>query len=445
MSSLVDRSPMKHRDKLRICHIRAADSAVSTGLDAVGEPITTVMDLGSRAEFLEAATGLTPKIAAAAYGDNLRLSGQRSGEVLLEGWQRWLIDVAGGGLVDVRVMSCGFVDVASTVRLLEDLYYEHLEGEPTQWDSMSVELGLSTDSTKPHHQIVMLPASLDVPSWDLIQRLIYRADLEANPEYSSIARPDELNRRPQQSASVGSFGSVLWNQQHYVETGVVLSAALVVSAVESLRLSRAAAHQALRRLHSLSDRDVDVYSTSKARQNLRYELVDSHETISRLEAELTFGADASATITPLLPSLRVEAYHQALHQAVGVSQQTQLVDRMLARLRAGSEAELAALQSVEGGIAQLRTRRWSIAAQVLAGLTIPITLLLAYFGVSTNDVPEETSMFDVSHHWPAYLLTGLLVLGAASLLLVLWLIDRRRLHRSQRRLRAAADLGGLAP
>ncbi|MEM9654396.1 MAG: hypothetical protein AAGA65_20050 [Actinomycetota bacterium] len=263
---------------------------------------------------------------------------------------------------------------------------------------------------------------------------------DANLDFSSIGRPDELNRRPGQIAAVGGFGSVLWRQQSYVEAGVVLSASLIVSAVASLRETRAAAHAALRDLHSLSEADVDLYSTSESRRNLRYQLVASHETISRLEAELTFGAEASATITPLLPSLRVEAYHRTLYEAADITRQAHLVDRMLARLRASSEAELSALQTVESGLAQLRVRRWSIAAQVLAAITIPLTLLLAYFGVSTSDVSDESSITDFGAYWVPYTITGILVLGAALLLVALWLVDRRRMRDAGPHLRAATEL-----
>ena len=98
-----------------------------------------------------------------------------------------------------------------------------------------------------------------------------------------------------------------------------------------------------------------------------------------------------------------------------------LVDRMLGRLRAGAEAELSALGTVENSLSALRTRRWSIGAQTLAAVTIPLSLLFAYFGVSTGDATRDTSIVDLQQHWPIY--AGLVALVTS---IVLQLRDRRR-------------------
>ena len=192
------------------------------------------------------------------------------------------------------------------------------------------------------------------------------------------------------------------------------------------------AHSALKDLHRRSTTDGETYRTPSARRQLRRELVDTQETLSFLEAELTFGAEASTTITPLLPSLRIESYHQALHHIAGIREHAAGVDRMLSRLRASAGDELASVQNAEAIINDLRVRRWSIAAQALAGITIPISLLLTFFGTSTTDVDRQTSLFDLSEYWPAYTAVGLLVTAIGTIVLVMQLRDRRRIPQSSR-------------
>jgi hypothetical protein len=93
--------------------------------------------------------------------------------------------------------------------------------------------------------------------------------------------------------------------------------------------------------------------------------------------------------------------------------------RLQSYVDAGVVLSASWIVSAIAGLAQLRVRRWSIAAQVLAAVTIPLTLLLAYFGVSTSDVSDETSIPDFGAYWVPYMITGILVLGSALLLVAL--------------------------
>lgn len=164
----------------------------------------------------------------------------------------------------------------------------------------------------PFHQLVFVPDSEPEPTWETIQRLIYRADLDAIEEHSSIGHPDEINRRPGQLAAVGSFGSVMWGIQDYVESSLIASAALTVAALACVRDIR---RQALAQLSGFQTGQPD--------------LVEARRALSWMEVELTFGAEAWATVSPLLPSLRVESYHQALFAASDVEQQTRLAAECL--------------------------------------------------------------------------------------------------------------------
>ncbi|MEM7341612.1 MAG: hypothetical protein AAF467_23390 [Actinomycetota bacterium] len=382
--------------------------------------------------FVDATDGIAPRIAAVAHRSQIELAGARWAERETD-WMRLRVDVAGGGLVDVRLIATPWRSLTDTLHLLEDLYYEEIEGEPTIWDASDIDdPGEPPDRVQPMHQVVLLPDGHAEPDWNLWQRLIYRFDDDARREFTSISQPAELNRRFGQVAAVGAYGTVLWQQQADVEQGVVVSAALNVSAVSSLQQTRALAHAALSDLHRNATTSDDAYLTSARRRQLRSELVGTQETLSALEAELTFGAEASTTIRPMLPSLRIESYHGALYEAAGIRDQAIGVERMLQRLRASVGDELATLQNAEAIISELRVRRWSLGAQLLAGITVPLSLVLAYFGVATTDVDRESSLLDLDLYWPIYSAVALLI-GAVGLLVMasqMW--DRRRIPRSGR-------------
>ncbi len=439
--NLAATSPLLRRDLLRVVQVRATRSADASGLDAVGEPLTTAFDFGRLNSFIDATEGIAPRVAASCRRSELKLTGARWSGTRPVDWMRLRVDVAGGGLVDVRLLAVSWESVTDTLALQEDLYYEDLQGEPTDWDHQAIEdPGTAPERVEPMHQIVLLPDSYDEPDWGLWQRLIYRFGDDARSEFTSITRPPELNRRLGQIAAVGTYGTVLWRVQGDVEQGAIISAALNVSALSSLQQTRALAHTTLKGLHQRVAGDDNSYLTAGVRRQLRRELVQTQETLSFLEAELTFGAEASATIAPLLPSLRVESYHQALYDAAGIHHQATGVDRMLGRLRASVGDELAALENAETIINELRVRRWSIGAQALAAITIPLSLLLAFFGTNSADVDRNTSLFDLNHYWPIYTFVLALVAAVGLMIVILQHRDRRRMPRPRRDARRPATI-----
>lgn len=370
---LVGESPLFSRHLLRVCQVRATWSSDASGLDAVGAPLTDAFDFGRLNSFIDTTEGIAPRLAAAVHQHDLELAGSRWTGGRSADWMRLRLDVAGGGLVDVRLIALPWESLTDSLALLEDLYYEELSNEPDQWDTQAVsDPGATPDRVEPMHQIVFLPDDHDEPEWGLWQRLIYRFDDDARREFTSITQPAELNRRPGQVAAVGTYGTVLWRLQSDVEQGIVISAALNVSALSSLQRTRALTHTTLKDLHRKAAQSDASFPTPALRRQQRHELVGIQETLSFLEAELTFGAEASATIAPLLPSLRIESYHQALYEAAGIQDQAAGVDRMLGRLRASVGDELAALENAETIVRELRVRRWSIGAQALAAVTVPL-------------------------------------------------------------------------
>jgi len=230
------------------------------------------------------------------------------------------------------MISTEWRSLGDAISLLEDLSYEVIKGEPTEWDNQyvdgsgqqsPVESGLG-----PFHQLVFIPDGHEEPDWEAIQRLVYRADLDAIEEQSSIRHPAELNRRPSQLAAVGRFGSVLWGLQDYLETSLVVSASLAVAATSTLRsVQRSARH------HLLAARELlraAPGQTDSDPERLRH-------AAATLGIDLAIGAESQSTITDLLPSLRVDAFHQALFDASDLRPQIDSANKLLERLLAAVE------------------------------------------------------------------------------------------------------------
>lgn len=310
-------SPLDNRTDLRICHVRAIAAPSATG---PGASIFNAFDLGRLANGLSSADNLAPQLQATTHRASLELAGDRWGTGRPVSWQRHRLLIAGGGIADVRLISTPWESVTDTIGLLEDLNYETIRGEPSEWDEIhSGKHDEPVSSVQPFHHLVFVPDDQNEPSWETIQRLVYRADLDAIEEQSSISHPEELNRRPGQLAAVGRFGSVLWGLQDYVEASMVLSAAMTVSAASVAATVRRAAHD------HLHNHRANLAGQEAAGGQLR-------QAISELGLDLTFGAEAQATIDHLLPSLRVNAFHRALYLAANVRAQIDLAARMLDRL-----------------------------------------------------------------------------------------------------------------
>lgn len=416
---------------MRVCQVRAVPSATSGRLEISGRPLTEGLEFGSRAAYLDQSAQLVPRIAASSQRTNLRLNGEFYGAFTVPLWRRFRINIAGSDPVDLRILDLPFESTSRLLLLLEDLYYEKVGGEPPEWDESCIEdVGEEILGQDVYHQLVFLPTHIVTPNWDTIQRLVYRADLPAMKERSSIAYPDELNKRPGRGAAVSRICSVVWDQQEYIESSLVLSACLIVSSTATVRRTQHSTYIAMQRLHP-EIYDENRYSSAASRDELRKELVAVQENISDSQAALTFGADSYSTILPMVRSIRVAGYHDTLYESSGLTAQVQLVDRMLRRLQRSAEAELAAVSAVESTISEQRIRRWTVFAQVIATVAIPLTLLLSFFGINSSDVDPHTSILSLARYWGVYLIFVIMVLSTIVTYVSVRRTDRNRIPRSR--------------
>jgi hypothetical protein len=318
------------------------------------------------------------------------------------------------------------------IELLEDCYYLDLQINRETIDNY---LGKLMERFVPDHSgaLELLPerhqvafgASLpEKECEDTVQRIIYRQNLPYRKQYSSISYPPELNRRPGQNAGVGPYVSAICGHLNDVENSALVSAVQGVASAARLREIRQAAYEAVASFRHVEQAPIPV-------PRRRRTLEDLADRLSHLELELSHSVEATADIGLLVPSLRVESYHVALFDAMRLSQRADIAARMLERLDSSINAGISTVQSIERRADEARRLRWSVAVGFISTVAIPLTLLLAFFGVNTTEIKPGRSMFDGSY-LGAYLMLTLILLAGALPSVILYLQQRRRRNGEDR-------------
>ena len=344
----------------------------------------------------------------------------------------WLFRLPAGQIVaslslDLRCEAGEIID------LLEDCYFDDVHvGEQTAESyacSLARQLGAECDAgdgfLPERHQMVFSRDLVPEDYEDLAQRLIYRADLPYRKDFSSIRYPPELNRRPGWLAAVGPYVSVICGQADFLENAIFISAVQGVAAAAQLRAIRQAAYADVALFRSL-----EAQSSTRDRRRTLERIADQ---LGDLELELSYGVEATADLGLLVPSLRVESFHNALYDSIGLASKAATAGRMLQRLSAAIGAELTAIESIERRADDNRRLRYAIAVGFVSAVAIPASLILAFLGINASQVSSHRSMFSV-HYLDMYVAVGALILVGGVLSLGLWVRHRReaRQHRATR-------------
>ena len=303
----------------------------------------------------------------------------------------WLFRLPSGQIVAALSLDahCELVD---TIDLLEDCYFGDVQIGGTPRRAVRAGPGgparrgrraPSTDFLPERHQIVFdeHPGADDCE--DLVQRLIYRADLPYRKEYSAIRYPAELNRRPGWLAAVGPYVSVVCGHPDFIENAIFLSAVQAVAAAAQLRAIRQAAYADVRLFRDLEAAAGHHPGPPPRRWN---SIADQ---LGDLELELSYSVEASADLGLLVPSLRAESFHNALYESMGLAGKAVTAGRMLQRLGAAISAELTAIESIERRADENRRVRYAVAVGFVSAVAIPASLILAFLGINASQVQLE--------------------------------------------------------
>lgn len=339
--------PFADRQVIRVTNVYGTSWQVGAGTqEAV--PLADSLRFGRLTRFYRASADQLPVVLAQLSVDPAAVRCPRwRGTAIVDG-RIWLFSVPPGqvatGLsLDVDCSLLGVID------LLEDCYYldttigEHDLETVLMTEARSRGVLVDCPRLAPElHQLVFARKQTGVDTTDLLQRVIYRADLPYRPEYSAIAYPRELNRRPSTIAAVGPYVSVLCGQQDYLENAVFTSAVRAVASAVRAREIRDAAHYDLRQFRAAEVAHLNTHHRRHALERITDDL-------TRLELDLSVSVEAPRDLGALVPSLRAVGYHQQVYDASGLGERAATVGQMLRRLEATIRAELSRSRAPNAG------------------------------------------------------------------------------------------------
>ena len=190
-----------------------------------------------------------------------------------------------------------------------------------------------------------------------------------------------------------------------------------VAAAAQLRAIRQAAYEDVRLFRSLEA----VPGRTRERRRMLERIADQ---LGDLELELSYSVEATADLGLLIPSLRIESFHNALYDSMGLAGKAATAGRMLQRLDSAISAELTAIESIERRADDNRRLRYAIAVGFVSVVAIPAGLILAFLGINASQVSPHASMF--SHRYlAAYIAVAALIAIGVGLSLAMWVQQRR--------------------
>lgn len=434
--------PVADRPYHRLTALYALDCTPSTGANSSSS--ADHLRLGRLERFYRDSDGQTPNVLHYVdyAGHDLELL-RAAGRTQVERCRLWLFSLPYGGVV--AGLSVDFsADMRGAIALLEDTYYTDMTIQASPLIDLcrnchpNLRKALSQAKLASHtHQILflahrgegMLPGRFrpraESRRHDVLQRLVYRADLPYKPEYSQIRFPSEPNRRPGAVVAVSPYVTVVAGQQDYIENGMLLSAVQGVGSAHLVSRIRRDAYEALS--------DLRRFEREEARLGLRRGRLGSlSDVLSRQELELSFGVDAYESLGSLVPSQRLVEFHRVLFDALELPEESETTGKMLERLSGAISASHAAVKTIERKDDERRRLKWSLAIGFVSAIAIPLGIAFGFFGSSVAEVNRRASIFDWSQYHGLYLFIAGVLLSAVLIFAVTWLFTRFEQRRERR-------------
>lgn len=219
------------------------------------------------------------------------------------------------------------------------------------------------------------------------------------------------------------YVSVVYGHSDFIENAVFLSAVQAVGAAAQLRAIRQAAYADVA-CPVTSRRPGAPPATGAACWN------ESPTSSAIWNWSCPTASKPPPTSALLVPSLRVESFHDALYESMNLASKAVTAGRMLERLARAIDAELTAIETIERRADENRRIRYAVAVGFASAVAIPASLILAYLGINASQVSSARSMFS-SHYLGMYLTIAGLIVIAVLRSAGLWLQQRRvaRQHR----------------
>lgn len=287
------------------------------------------------------------------------------------------------------------------------------------------------------HQIIFAPSYKGRQPLNQVQAtpILYRAEPPFRPEFLEIREPLGLNPTDETKRGlVTPYTSLLVGHHEYIKNSVFLTAVQAVGTSARFRQIWHKAHGRVREFRIILQEQLGVQR--------RADMEKLADELGNLELELSFSVETSSDLGLLIPTLRSVSFHRELYAAMELQERADRVSRMFTRLESSIRSELTAIDIRDNKKNDRRRLRWNFALNLLGVVVVPISLLLAFFGVSTKDVEGESSMYDIHRYQWEYLSVGAVALlipllaWVAAALFSAWqdYQDRKRMELTKKRI-----------
>jgi hypothetical protein len=238
-----------------------------------------------------------------------------------------------------------------------------------------------------------------------------------------VRLPAALNIEGRAYVANSRFATVVAGWSPSVQNALIFVALNVVSAFGVLRRAREKAFHALE--HDLNTPMTTIEEAREQHARLAVEL-------GEIQLDLSFGVETYLD-SVLMPDSRMDSYRASFHDVVGIDSATVNTSQIVERLRTVIQARSSVLAEASREREERRDRVLTGLVASVSLLAIPLTLLLAFFGVSSSDVSPDRSMLDIAYYWPVYALAWIPV----GVIVLVGVVLRRRLREARPRMRGA--------
>lgn len=250
---------------------------------------------------------------------------------------------------------------------------------------------------------------------DLIQKIIYRANLPCREDQSSIMYPNELNRRPYTFCGLGPFVTAIGGHQGYMEDCILVSAINIVGSTSIISKIRKELYDIL---DEIKNENINKLKLKKRREVLNF----ITKRLSELQLEISLFVEAPTNIGLIVPALRLESYHNALCISNEIPERIKIVSNMVERIEKLVVYVTNQIGTIEREADEAHRTMWTVIVSFISAISIPPALILSFFGANVVEVKNGTSLFDVNQYW--WLYSGIFgsILISAIIGIAVWLI-----------------------
>ncbi|XMB73090.1 hypothetical protein RJI07_04045 [Mycoplasmatota bacterium WC30] len=291
----------------------------------------------------------------------------------------------------------------NTVLVMEDFYYHSLEIEG--YAMLNYHKNLLNDNNKSvggygftYHQILTSDKKYIASeiNKDLVQKIIYRADLPYREEYSAIKFPTELNRRPNTFCGVGPFVTANGGHQGYMENCMLLSALSIVGSVNKIKLIREEIRESLLIFGNIEYKSMNY----KQKRELMNRM---NEKALQMKLESSLFVELVTNIGLLVPSLRVESYHSSIYSANNIQNLIKMTSEMLGDFEKLILFEKNRISIYERGNDEAHKSMWAVIISFISVISIPPSIILAFLSSGVQEVGTDSpSLFDLKTYGGLY-------------------------------------------